>query len=127
MSQDVFQILADEPLAHSALAARAQSLASELRLVAETVSGLEPLHESAMDLTADLLDELAALISHTVGIEDAPHLALLIAQTHAEGAPIEHTCIKCGCTDSRACVTNGEACHWSAKYADGTGLCSACE
>lgn len=31
------------------------------------------------------------------------------------------TCRRCGCTDDRACVTEGEACHW--VDAD---LCSAC-
>ena len=30
-------------------------------------------------------------------------------------------CRKCGCTDDRACVTDGVPCHWVAP-----GLCSAC-
>lgn len=31
------------------------------------------------------------------------------------------TCRLCGCTDARACVTDGVACHWV-----GLALCSAC-
>ncbi|QJQ31793.1 hypothetical protein GV829_04490 [Sphingomonas lacunae] len=30
-------------------------------------------------------------------------------------------CRFCGCTEQRACVTNGEACHWT-----GPDICSAC-
>lgn len=32
-------------------------------------------------------------------------------------------CIDCGCTDSRACVTNGKPCAWVSKKPP---LCSAC-
>lgn len=31
------------------------------------------------------------------------------------------SCRICGCTDDRACVTNGTPCHWAQP-----GLCSAC-
>lgn len=43
------------------------------------------------------------------------------AEADARGANAEGTCRVCGCTDSRACVTNGAPCHW--VEAD---LCSAC-
>lgn len=40
--------------------------------------------------------------------------------------PDEHVCRICGCTDSRACVTESGPCAWISKSEDGTGICSAC-
>lgn len=37
------------------------------------------------------------------------------------------TCIGCGCTDRRACVTDGGPCHWlKVDYPAGVGVCSEC-
>lgn len=37
------------------------------------------------------------------------------------------TCIGCGCTDLRACVSHGQPCHWlEVDYAQGVGVCSSC-
>lgn len=38
----------------------------------------------------------------------------------------EHVCKICGCTDSRACITESGPCTWISKSDDGTGICSAC-
>lgn len=36
------------------------------------------------------------------------------------------TCLRCKCTDTRACVTNGVPCHWVKIYDAKRGICSAC-
>ena len=42
--------------------------------------------------------------------------------------PREATCVICGCTDSRACVENGEPCGWVLlDRVAGKGLCSVCD
>lgn len=41
--------------------------------------------------------------------------------------PGHPTCDACGCTDMRACVTDGVPCSWvQVDYDEGTGICSAC-
>lgn len=42
-----------------------------------------------------------------------------------EPAP-PRVCRGCGCTDDSACVTDHGPCAWKARYADNTGICSAC-
>ncbi len=43
------------------------------------------------------------------------------------GNQIEIKCVKCGCTDSRACIVAGVPCHWITKdFKTQKGLCSAC-
>jgi hypothetical protein len=36
------------------------------------------------------------------------------------------TCIRCKCTDSNACITDGVPCHWVKIYDAKRGICSAC-
>lgn len=42
-----------------------------------------------------------------------------------EPAP-PRVCRGCGCTDDCACITDDGPCAWKARYADNTGMCSAC-
>ncbi|OUW25982.1 MAG: hypothetical protein CBD27_08665 [Rhodospirillaceae bacterium TMED167] len=40
---------------------------------------------------------------------------------------MENECIGCGCTDSRACASGNEPCHWlEVDEAMGLGVCSNC-
>lgn len=48
----------------------------------------------------------------------------LIAAVEAAGE--ERVCRRCGCTDNAACLTAVGPCAWTVKYADNTGICSAC-
>lgn len=85
--EPVFEILPAEPLGHGELARLAQRLVSELRISAEHAPFVNALMEVALDVTADVLDELTDLITGVCALEDAPTLALLIAQTQADAEP----------------------------------------
>lgn len=102
------------------------SLHDQLRTWIATAN-LEPIIESAVDVTSDVLEELDRLLTGEITIAEAPTLATLIACTQSEGQAVEHRCRVCGCTDSNACVVDGQACHWIETSPDGSGLCSACK
>jgi len=57
--------------------------------------------------------------------EDGPHCAF--ARPTAPRGEMEATCIGCGCTDSRACVTPSGPCSWlRLDRGQGVGVCSTC-
>ncbi len=40
---------------------------------------------------------------------------------------MENECIGCGCSDTKACSTNNEPCHWLVSDNElGLGVCSSC-
>ena len=60
---------------------------------------------------------------HTIGLSPDADMASMYAQAFnlcGVGRP-GAVCRVCGCTQDRACIKDGQACHWIS-----TNLCSAC-
>jgi hypothetical protein len=92
------------------------ALADAIGRACEFALGHRPLNELEYATLQAMLETYDIAVDHWPAL-DIEEAALLATRPFA----VEQTCEVCGCTDSRACMTDQGPCFWVAP-----GLCSAC-
>lgn len=87
MPSDI-EIIDAQPLAPATLAWTLHETAQECRSTLEKrAAELNPQTAIAVDLVADLVEEVALWLEHGPDLDAAPHLAAVLALLHTEAAP----------------------------------------